>query len=321
MGKLLVVYNTCELAGQGAISYYVDSLRSILNQTLNNNPNNFKVAVSSCAPTPMTQIQLQNTFHKNISYNFVHGNYPVSVTFNDTVEQMTNHFGEFDQVLYVDSGVNFWDPNCGWDTLSILQLIHEGNGFGITNALVSNDDGRQWLGWDFAPGEKIYVFPYNKTCNLHVAIFDKEFIRAYKRPLVDVIASHTLESLLPIMCAAINKKMAITNAISPLHLHSLDGASSGSRATDADRIQASDMVECALLFKTKKNMDKRYQEGAPLGFGWETCKSFWQPNPECYDDNGFAKNPELQHFCAKELYLSTEEFDYAQIPRQFIAGR
>ncbi len=326
--KLLIVYNTCGLRGNENIVFYVDCLRSLISQRVRSDIE-VKICVSACAASDMWKIQSRNTFQNHISYSFIEDNVPLSVSFNASVDKMVQHYGAFDAYLYIDSGISFWDPSLQCNALQKMINVHEGgpnidtkvsgNGpYAITAALASNDDGRQWLGWDFEGENTEFIFPVGKTTNMHCQLFSEEWRQAYNRILPDIFASHTMESVFSFMAAAIKKKFVITRQVQLLHLHSLDGASSGSRSPDLDRIPCSDTFESGgLLFKTKKTMDKRYREGFELGFGWEECKPYWKHDPSCYSENGDAKDERLKIFLAKELYLSKEEFDYDSLKTYF----
>lgn len=318
LNKLLVVYNTCGISGVEHIPYYVDSLRSILCQ----NMPDMKIAISACCPSAMWCLQSENTFHDFVSYNYIEENLPVSVTFNDTVDKCVKHFGEFEGYFYVDSGISFWDPGGRWDAIKTMYDVFKSGPYAITAAMPSNDDGRQWWNIEYKVGED-YIFPIDRCTNMHCQIFSEEWRNQYRKILPDIFASHTMESVFSFMAAAIHRKFILTQKVHLLHSHSMDGASIGSRAVDADRINASDMFESgALLFKTKKTMDQRYREGVDLGFGWESCKPFWPCRPELYDsETGYAKDPKLKDFFRDEVYLKKHEFDYAQIKSRFIPGR
>lgn len=316
--KLCLIYNTSELRGIGNIPFYVDCIRSLLAQRVSDSAS-VKICLSSHAPSQMWVIQSQNTFQKQISYNFIPDNVPLSITFNHSVNKMREAHGNFDHYLYIDSGISFWDPSLRHDALKTLLDVHL-RGYASTAALASNDDGRQWLGWDFSNNDPEYEFPVGKTTNMHCQFFCDEWRETYGHILPDIFASHTMESVFPFMAAALKRKNVITRRVSLLHLHSLDGASSGSRSVDPDRINCSDTFESGgLLFKTKKTMDKRYREGHSLGFGWEECKPYWQHDPTLFDKDGYSIHAEnLKEFLKKELYLSKEEFDYSKLNHYFV---
>lgn len=320
MRKLLVVYNTMGLSGVENIPYYVDSLRSLLSQTMAKS-DDVKIVVSACCPTNMAMIQFQNTFGDLISYNFIHDNLPVSVTFNHSVGRCVEQFGEFEGYLYIDSGISFWDPSCRYDALQALWNVHKSGPYAITAAMPSNDDGRQWWGITYEPGVD-YVFPVGKTTNMHAQIFSSDWKNAFKRILPDIFASHCMESVFSHMAASIHRKFIITQKVHLLHNHSMDGASIGSRQQDTDRTKMSSMFETGgLLFKTTKDIDQKYMEGVDLGFGIEECKEYWKHRPELFDENGYAKNPGLAPFMAKEMFLNDLEFSYSNIKSVFIGGR
>lgn len=313
--KLLAIYNTMGLSGFENIPYYVDSLRSLLSQQ----NVDLKVVISACKATDMWKLQSTNTFQRHVSYNFIEDNLPLSVTFNHTVDKMVKAFGVFDGYLYIDSGISFWDPSNRYDALSSLVKTHQSGPYAITAAMPSNDDGRQWWGIEYQPGED-FIFPVGKTTNMHCQIFDEAWRVAYGKILPDIFASHCMESVFSHMCAAIHRRFVLTQKVCLLHNHSMDGASIGSRAPDPDRVPLSKTFETGgLLFKTKKDMDDVYRRGKHLGFGIEECKIFWPHDPTCYED-GFAKNPELGEFYKKEMYLTPEEFDYNSVVSNFIRG-
>ena len=321
MKKILAVYNSCGISGQENIVYYVDAIRSLLYQTMMDG-GEMKIALSACRASNMWKIQSENTFHDLISYNFIEDNVPVSVTFNDTVDKCVKHFGEFDGYLYIDSGISFWDPSCRFNALDMLYTAHKSGPNALTAAMPSNDDGRQWWGIEYKPGED-FVFPVGKTTNLHCQIFDNEWRKAYGRVLPDIFASHCMESVFSHMSAAIKKKFLMTQKVHVLHNHSMDGASIGTRiGQEPDRFPMSDMFETGgLLFKTRKTMDERYREGVELGFGFEECKEYWRHRPECFDSDGYATNPELAPFYAREVFLKPGEFDYNSLRSHFVPSR
>lgn len=316
--KLLVVYNTYGQASH-QIPFYVDSLRSILWQSTFAD-NEFKVVISACCPSNMWQIQSTNTFGDALSYSFIGDNVPLSVSFNHSVDKMISHFGEFDDFLYLDSGITLWDPLQRFDAMATLYAIHKNGNHAITAAMPSNDDGRQWWGIEY--GEEDFVFPVGKCTNMHAQIFSKDWKTAYNRVLPDVFASHCMESAFSGMAAAIHRKYVLTPRVHLLHAHSMDGASLGSRQPDSDRRPMSTMFETGgLFFKTKRTVDDMYRDGVELGFGIEECKEPWKHRPECFDENGFAKDPRLKDFYRDNLYLKKEEFDYDLMNCQFIPGK
>lgn len=334
MKKLLCVYNICEIKGQSNIAYYIDSLRSILSQTIHDSfKDDFKIAISGCKVTDNTKRNLQACFGDMLSYNWVEENLPLSITFNDTINQCLNRFGEFEGYLYLDSGITFWDseparrcPHCekgfpGYTALQMLWNIFKATNDSLCASWVSNDDGSTWWGLQYQLCSE-HKLPLPKATNMHCQIFPEEWRKAYGKILPDIFASNTMESVFPFMCAAIHKDYIVTTKVHALHLHSLDGASIGSREQDVDRIPCSSQFQTpGLLFKTKKDMDIRYKEGKEFGFGYESCSPYWPYNASKFDEKGFAKDEKLLPFLNREMFLSNEEFDYSKIKRIWVPGR
>lgn len=313
--KLLAVYNQFN---QSNIPFYVDAIRSILSQK----DVDLKLAVSGCCSTDMVKIQLMNTFHNHISYNFIEDNVPVSVSFNDTVDKMHKHFGRFDATLYVDSGISFWDPGQRYDSLAKMIDVHKSGPYAMTAAMISNDIGDSWWAIPQEALSNDYVFKLGQTTNLHAQIFDRAWKEAYGMILPDVFRTHCMESVFTGMAAAINKKFIRTTKLHLLHNHSMDGASLGGRTTTEDSYPMSNVFELGgVWFKKQKTADVIYREGYELGFSIEECKPYYPHNPDAYDENGFAKSPLLKDFYKKEMYLAREEFDYGSLRYQFHPGQ
>ncbi len=309
MKKLLVVYNITgiqvQYGGTESFPWYVNSLQSLLAQTVREKwGEDYQVVVSGCMSTDGVQNGLRQAFGDTLSYNWVEESFPLSITFNDTIDQCVKYFGEFEGYLYLDSGISFWDPSKHYDAMEKFWEVFNSGTYGITAAMPSNDDGSSWWGIQYEK-DVDHIFPIGSTTNMHCQIFSEEFRKNYSKILPDIFANNTMESTYSHLCAAINSKFIITQKIHLLHNHSMDGASIGWR-------------DKGLLFRTEKSMDQRYREGYKYGFGYEEFKPQWLHDPEKYDENGFAKDPMLKEFLAKELYLKKEEFDYSTIRRNFI---
>ena len=104
MDKLLIVFNTCGIRRESP-SRYVKHIESILKQDFDN----FHFAISSCRNSEECIEYLKLKFKKDISYNVIQDKLPISVTFNDTIEKCVKSFGEFDNYMFIDSGIDFED--------------------------------------------------------------------------------------------------------------------------------------------------------------------------------------------------------------------
>jgi hypothetical protein len=308
--KLLAVYNVCGIGGKERenVPYYIDCVRSLIAQDIEpKHSQDYKIVVSGCMTSDRAKMNFVNYFGDTISFNWIEDPVPLSISFNHSVEQMVNQYGDFDCYLYIDSGISFWDPMERNDALRALYNKHKSGPYAITACKPSNDDGQSWWKIKYREGED-YIYPIGKCTNMHCQIFSNEFKKAYGRILPDIFANNTMESTFSHLCAAISRKYLFTQKPHLLHNHSMDGASIGFRNHD-------------ILFKTTKTMDERYREGVEYGFGYEEYRPTWLHNPEKFDENGYAKDPMLLEFLKKELYLTKEQFDYSQVRNMFIPSR
>lgn len=311
--RLLAVYNICGIGGFQNFAYYENAISSILRQRIGDDE--LKVVVSSCCSNEDTIRNLTHWFSEQVSFNWITESLPLTVTFNHTVMKCVEEFGAFDGYLYLDSGINFWDPSGRWDALNIFWQAHcLTDNVALTAAMPSNDDGSSWWGITY-PELGEYTYKIGETTNLHCQIYSEEFRKAYGGKLhCDIFANDTSESVTSYLCAAIRKKFIMTNRIRVFHNCHLDGASIGWRGGDGP---------VKRLFMTEKTMDQRYQEGYQFGFGYEECNgnANWLHDPTMFNENGEALAPEALHkFLKEELFLKKEEFDYDKIAHHFVGA-
>lgn len=310
--KLLAVYNICGISGFQNFMYYEDAIESILAQR-GFKEGDLKVVVSSCLSNDDTMRNLTRRFEGRVSFNWIGESLPLTVTFNHTVMETVKRFGEFDGYLYLDSGINFWDPGKRFDSLKLLWGVHTDTpDIAITAALPSNDDGGSWWGITYPENDE-YVYKIGETTNLHCQIYSNDFRNAYNGRLhCDIFANDTSESVTSYLTAAICKKFQMTTRLQVFHNCHLDGASIGWRGGDGIRKR---------LFVTEKSMDDRYAEGYHYGFGYEECNgnSAWLHDGSLYDDNGNVLAPRALHdFLKRELFLTKEEFNYDNVIHHFV---
>lgn len=321
MKKLLVVYNTCGLGGNSNAAYYLDSIKSLLYQSVVDEwGDDYKIAISGCAIHEGIKGAFAQ-FGDHITTNYIDYNYPLGITFNDTVKQCVKHFGEFEGYLYLDSGINFWDPSKRYDAVKIFYDAFKEHNDAVIAAMPSNDDGSSWWGIQYKPNED-YQFTIGQCTNLHCQIFPNDWLKAYNAILPDIFASNCSESVFSHLSSAIHKKYMMTHKINVLHLTNFDGASFGSRVSDDDRIPLSSMFQTpGLLYKTKRDIDEIYRDGYDFGFGCEEYQQWWRSDKTKFDSNQFAIDTRLKDFLAKELFLSQDKFNYNDIQRMFTAGK
>ena len=96
--KLLVVYNTCGIKCDNT-DWYIKCINSLLEQDFDD----YRVVLSSCMNGPECFKRVYDTFGNKISYCYHAEPHTVNITFNKTVQECVNRFGEFEGYLYVDS--------------------------------------------------------------------------------------------------------------------------------------------------------------------------------------------------------------------------
>lgn len=302
--KIAVIYNTCGISGNEMVDYYISAIQSLLNQQFNN----FRIIISSCLNNTQTRQTLINNFGDKCSYNWIDDKLPVNVTFNHSCQKAYQSFGEFDSYLYIDSGIIFDNENA----FSIMYDLLKSGPYGIVSALANNDNATEYaFGW-YRPNTD-FIIPVGKAINGHVLLFDKSIFHNYEqRCMPDIFASFCSESVLSFVCAALQKKWIISKDLYLPHLKGVDGASSG--------FYPYNVIPHWHLFKSKRPMQEICNDplGKEVGFGYEECNNICMHNPECFDKNGFAKDPRLIDFLKNNIFIQNELFNYNDISYQFI---
>ncbi len=322
MPKLYVIFNTCGLSGNEQTAAYIQSINSILQQDFDD----FRVVVSSCLNSPMTRNTLCRVFGDKVSYNFINDVLPVNITFNHTVMKCVESMGPADGYLYIDSGITFGDNK---NVLKSLYDLHKSDSYGMTAGRVDTDAGTfLWFQEGanqhdesgqanlFKNGH--FIIPVGKTINLHIQIFDHSIFENFnKRILPDIFASHCTESTFSFVNACLKKKFVLHKDVVVNHLTSMDGASSGFRPEYA----GVPGWQHLLSFSHKTIFDIiNDPEALPSGFGYEECQNILMHNPDKFDAEGYAAEPDrLKKFLQENIYLPETHFNYNSINHQFIA--
>jgi hypothetical protein len=260
---------------------------------------------------------LTEQFGESISYNSINEPLPISVTFNDTVEQCIRRFGEFENYMFIDSGIDFANST---DAIDKLLALHESGPYAMTSARTDDDMGlNDWFGTDMR-GDSIFVngnliVPVGKAVNLHVQIFSNEVLKSYNRILPDIFAGQCMESVFSFMCAALNKKWVVHKDIVLNHKTGMDGPSSGFSPT---KWMMSGKNRWDHLFKKNESIVDIINRGYEYGMGYEEIQKIVIHDPSKYDDEGYAKSDLLKEYIRDNLYLTSNEFDYFNIKRSFI---
>lgn len=302
MPKLCVIYNVFGGHGRDNTNHYLDAFRTIVNQTMND-IENYKLAISGCMLPENIKNVLANEFFF-ASCNYIDTLLPVNITFNHTVEKMRKAYGDFDAYVYVDSGVNFHNLP---DGMEALYQSYKNGPYAIVAADPFNDKGYEWWGAHLINAPCVEL-PVGKAMNAHCNLYSHALIEAYGRILPDIFGMldytpDTSESIHSFLCAAIGKKMLLDKRVTVFHIHNMDGGS-------------------AFRKETYSPLKPLMQTGYEFGMGWEECNPDigMIHNPDCYDAEGFAKDPNLKTWIKNNLYLKTFEFDYNSIISTFRKG-
>lgn len=304
--RYLVIYNTCELKGNN-LWWYINCLQNLLRQDYSN----FQIAVSGCKLTQATKVGLRQAFKDKIWFNFIDDLHTVNVTFNHTAKVIEKAKGPFDGFIYIDSGMN---------TLNQTNILSEINKrsitrqFGMIAMQPSTDTGYEmWFGKPeigFAFTGEDFVIPVGKAIPLHFNFFDRRLMETYGQLVPDIFRTFCTESTFTFLNAAIGLKWVIVKDLIIQHAKAADGPSSGfnhigSREGWNNLLGDLDIRELIMT-----------PEGKALGMGYEEAQGIFIHDPNCYDENGTAKNPKLKEFIKEKLFVNKSIVDYNSINHQ-----
>lgn len=299
--RFLVVYNTCEITHNN-LFWYIEGIRNLLNQ----NYDNFQVVVSGCKISEVTQAGLKKTFGNRIWYNFIEDLVPVNITFNHTVKVITERHGPFDGYIYVDSGMNTQNQN---NLLHEINLRSQTKEFGMVTLQPSTDSGfESWLGTSVFTGTD-KIIPVGRACCLHFQYFNHRLLEYYGRIIPDIFKTFCTESTFSFMNAALGLKWVIIKDLIVRHEKAADGPCG---LVNHQYYGEKEPWNCLLGNLDIKELIMT-PEGKRLGMGYEEIQNVFPHDPACYDENGFAKHPELKDFIKKNLFVTPEIVDYDQL--------
>jgi hypothetical protein len=307
--RFLIVYNTCEITHNN-LFWYLKCLQNLLNQDYSN----FHITVSGCKITEATKLGLRKKFGNRLSYNFIDDTFPVNVTFNHTVKVITKEMGDFDGYIYVDSGMN---PENQTNILSEINFRSCTNQYGMISVQPSTDSGVDgWFGMQTNQpftGQD-FIVPVGKAICLHLQYFNHKLLEYYGRIIPDIFKTFCTESTFSFLNAAIGLKWIIIKDLIVTHEKATDGPCGlvnhkyyGEKETWNNLLGGLDIKN---LIMTK--------EGKELGMGYEEMQKVFLHDPNCYDENGFSKNPELKNFIKKNLFVPKNMVDYDKINHTLI---
>lgn len=311
MNKLLVIFNTCGINRARENFYqYAFHIQTILDQGFKD----MHLVVSSCMNSDNAKNYLMNTFGKELSYNFIDDQLPVSITFNHSVKKCIEKFGKFDGYLYLDSGINFLGSD---DFISKLYDLYSTKKYAMVSSRVTHDGG--WDTWFNGQEESLFnnnVFeiPVGKAINLHAQIFSSEMLEYYGNILPDIFAGQCMESTFSFLCAALKKKWGVHKEVLLNHETSMDGASSGFLPFMWER-QGNKKWDH--LFGTNESILDIINRGVKYGMGYEELQGIIMHDKNKYDSDGYAIDENLKSYIKENLYLKQNQFDYNNINHNF----
>tara|TARA_R110002074_G_scaffold395159_2_gene583286 strand:- start:302 stop:1243 length:942 start_codon:yes stop_codon:yes gene_type:complete len=308
--KMLVVYNTCGFGRQEKVEWYIDCLNNILDQDFDD----FEVVLSSCGNSIPVITKLLQKFGNKISYNLLNERITVNQSFNHTVQKSVEELGAFDSYMYVDSGINFRDNK---NVLQEAYDLYKSGPYGMVTIQASNDTGfPEWLNIQGVITENLEL-PIGRACNLHTQLFSHEIFEAYDNKIIpDIFIAYCTESIFSFVAAGVAQKWVILKDMVLEHLKSVDGATAGFHHIGPKGDSTNNLFGGLDIHEIVGN-----PEAKESGFGYEEMQGVFPHDPTKYED-GFVKDPaRLKEFIRTNMFLSTDTFNYSQVPYRFIKSK
>ena len=326
--SLMIVYNTCGISGRENATTYIENIKSIMRQDLQEKT----VIFSGCSLSKNTFKEVYKEFGNKISYHLTNDKLAVNQTFNHAVLKGVEAFGEHDGYMYVASDVNFSDDK---GSLERLHKRLEDPGNGIISPEIDKDNGYYWwFGfeeneniWDVFGREKDFVVPLGSTANLHCKIFSNKIFKEFGRPLPDVFVSYCTESTFSFLAAAVQQRFIITNDV--LYKH---GADDGLHQGLDGQTQAFG-AGWDVVFPGCRSMREivHSEEAAACGFGHEEWvpkfshkmdvpddKVYLMHDKDQFDENDHSVDDRLKTFIRENLFLKPDVLNFEEINHKFV---
>lgn len=310
--KLAIIYNTSGISGLESYEFYQPAIDSLLAQDLDD----CRVIVSDCLGSTRNRNALLDRYGNNISYCFIDEKRPLPITFNKTVLESIKRLGNFEGFLYIDSGIILHKTD---DVRKLYQLFKSGP-YGMVSSRTNHDSGYyQWFGLGNSPIDESqswrlfkdgdFVVPLGKAVNLHCQIFSNSLVETYNKPYTDIFLKHCSESVFSFKCAAVNQKWVVSKDVIAEHRYLHGNASA--IASDSTRPNYDDpyLIDSVIDVIVK---------GKPYGLGYEECAGRQIHDPEKFDTDGFALDPQLAPYIRDNLFLSSNLLDYSSIDCSWI---
>jgi len=338
--KILLVYNTCGIRRDNT-KWYIECIKSFLEQDFEG----LHVVISSCMNSAACFREIYSTFKDKISYCLFPERYVVQTTFNKTVMEITEKYGEFDGYMYVVSGVTFDNQKhvikeaydrLKTDKFAIVTIQTDTDAAfndlagGYVGEEMIKDCPYAFSEWakkrggfayetkfgDIQIKDKDYIVPPGASANLHANIFSNELWKKYnKRILADVFKAYCLESTFIWMAKSIRRDWVIVKDLQVRHVKALDIPCAGFNTHSNDTGNYWDNLFC-----DRSALDWMHDpEAKKAGLGYHNhpnvpLESRMQFDLNAYDEENKAKKPDLlRKIMHKYFFLTKNELDYGKI--------
>tara|TARA_R100001082_G_scaffold110143_1_gene89140 strand:+ start:14119 stop:15168 length:1050 start_codon:yes stop_codon:yes gene_type:complete len=338
--KILVVYNICGIKRE-VPEWYIECIENILKQDFDG----FHVVVSSCMNSKNCFKKLYEKFGSKISYCWYPEKNVIQVTFNKTVREVVNKYGEFEGYFYIDSGVNF-DNQVNVLSEAYKRLATQkypivtiqtdtDTAFndlmgGYIGDVVVQDSPESFSEWSKNRGGYVYetkfgdiqitgqdfIVPSGGTCNLHASLFSNEYWKTFDRRISpDVFVAFCAESTYIYSCKALKKDWVIVADLQVRHVKAIEAPCSGFNTVSNSTGNYWDNLFCGRSALEWMNDP----EAKKAGLGYHNhpnapLESRMQYDLDAYNEDGTAKYPDLlMNILMKYFFLTKEEFNYDKI--------
>lgn len=339
MPRALVVYNICGLKRDNTYKYPI-FMQSIADQKFDGE---LVLAVSACKARENTIDYLQSQFPQ-FHYNVIDELHPVNVTFNKTVLDCVDAFGEFDGYFYQACDVSMQDEKTYQGLFNCLKSSENNAlvaaqidvdscyayGLGLGGGRHGIDDER--ARYEMFKDGTDYAVPVGKACASHLLLFGNEILQYYEKLLPDLFAAYCTESIFSFVCAAIKRQWLISKDCYISHVASMDSPSAGFRPEKRTEPPHDYPIPQFAQYHKENGLDEgqtaansllhifKNEYARSIGLGYEECENIAMHDPSQFDKNGHCINEELAAYIKKHAYVGKHILDYSTIESQMFEG-
>ena len=223
------------------------------------------------------------------------------------------------------------------DDLSVILNTFKDSQACLVSARVDHDNVGHYFHYDLDEPYPLKI-AIGENVNLHCMAFSEDYLNKYDYKYIDVISGWGSESMLPFVCAAIEKDWVICNKVKLYHSHQrklkekVRGPTSLNYCTykgiktykevlepgvsvgiGFETFRANPLYIPGIQASVNKYHAKCKRKGKPINPNW-CLPDFWcDYDKSCYDENGRSKTPEkLYEYIKEYLFLPKNIFNYEQ---------